>query len=785
MRRFLTLATVVILGASAAWGQYNPSATAKPSWGVAPGVILVQLKPDREPARARGVDGIPVTGFPVVDAVSETLRGRSFERVFAGRERPEPGSGLHDLTRFYRLEFDAVRDPQLVAEEVANDPNVALAEVITWNRMDQFIPNDARFDDLWYHLQTADHDMDTPEAWTTQSGDPDVVVAIFDTGILYTHPDLMSQIWVNPGEDLDGDGVVYDADDMNGVDDDGNGFIDDVIGWDFVEGGSSCWPGEDCFGRDNDPKDFNGHGSHVAGIVGAAVNNSRDVAGVAGGHYPDERGALLMPVRIGYSFNDGGFENGATRMDYVAAALDYAVMMGVKVGNLSYGSSYNAALDAALANAFANGFIFTKSAGNDNQSVADFVDDYPGVIAVAATNANDQKASFSDWGPWVDVTAPGVNILSTFSNHYAPALALLQGTSMAAPMVAGIAALIYSNSPYLTKAEVDSIIINTTDYIYGQNPGWEGLLGTGRVNAANALANLPVADFTSDVRVGHVPLAVQFTDLSPSSPTGWVWDFGDADSATTQNPLHTYTSTGLYDVRFDAVTPTGTARRHRENYIVVQADTTWSIHGKNCPGRKAELVLQLTNALPVYNLDLPLIYDGPAGLVLDSFSFAGTRVEYFEKLDRPFSSIPNKFSVFQLEADNGGGSPPLPPGSGPLMKLYMSIDAGATPGTFAIVDTFTVPGYNYTYRATTTHGVEYVPVYTSVGIDVLTYCRGDFDLNGAVNSADILSMVGYVFKGGTASDDPWTMDANTDGSVTSADIIFLVNYVFKSGPPPE
>jgi len=745
----------------------------------------VQLKPGVEPARGRAVNGFPITGFPVVDAAATALRGRAFEKVFAGSRRPDPGSNLRDLTRFYRFEFDAVRDPALVAEELERDPSVALAEVITWHYLDQFIPNDNRFDSLWYHEDPEDNDMDTPEAWELQTGDPDVLVAIFDSGVLWSHPDLKNQIWVNPGEDLDGDGVVYDMDDMNGVDDDGNGFIDDVIGWDFVAAGTSCWLGEDCTMEDNNPTDFHGHGTHVAGIVGAATNNTRDVAGVAGGHFPNRRGCRILPARSGWAINDGGVERGVSRTDYVAAGLDYAVQMGAKVGNLSAESSPSAAMDAALTNAFANGFIFTKSAGNSSSSLPDPYDDFPGVLAVAATTSSDTKAWFSNYGVWVDVSAPGVHIWSTYSSHGTPLLAELDGTSMAAPMVAGIAALIYSNSPYLTKAEVDSIIINTADDIDALNPAYAGQLGGGRVNAYNALVNLPHADFSVDVSSGSAPLTVQFTDESPGSPTAWAWDFGTGDSSDLQNPQYTSTSPGIYDVRFDATTAAGTARRHLDNGIVVHADTTWSENGKNCPGKKAEVELQLKNTFPIRSLELPLKYQGPGNLTLDSHSFAGTRVAYFNLTTKIYSSAGGKFAVFRMIADDGSGTyPPLPPGDGPILKLFFTIGASAEVDTFSPVDTFSI--LNYHYHAVANHdSVSYVPGYSQIGVNVLSYCRGDFDISGAVTSADIIKLVGYVFKGAEPSPDPWTMDVNTDGSVTSSDIIFLVNYVFKSGPPPE
>jgi len=191
MRRVVLLLAAVVVSTGVAWGRYDAS-TPPPArtWGVAPGVVIVKLKPGVEPVQGRSSGGIPFTGIAAVDAASTSLRARTFEPVFVGSKRPEPGSVLRDLTRFYRLAFDAVPDPAQVAESIAQDPNVDLAEVVIYELDAQFIPNDVKFDSLWFHVDATDNDMDTPEAWVTQAGDPDVLIAIFDSGVLFSHLDL-------------------------------------------------------------------------------------------------------------------------------------------------------------------------------------------------------------------------------------------------------------------------------------------------------------------------------------------------------------------------------------------------------------------------------------------------------------------------------------------------------------------------------------------------------------------------------------------------------------------
>jgi len=817
MRRTLTLLAWAALTLEAAAVVSPNTDPDLPRWGVVPGVVIVQLKPNVEPAVGRSATGALATGLSGLDRLAADLRATSFERVFTARPAHAARAFVTgpDLTRFYRLEFDVVRDPAQVVQELSRDPQVEVAEVVTWHLVDQLIPNDPQFVNQWHWREgvSADNDVDAPEAWAVQTGDPDVKIAIFDTGVLWYHPDLREQIWVNPGEDLDGDGVVQDPDDVNGLDDDSNGFIDDFNGWDFVAGGTGCALGEDCTVADNDPRDFNGHGTHVAGITAAATYNGLNGSGAAGGRYPLQKGCLIMPCRAGWATSDG---LGAVRTDYVGQGVDYAVNNGALVGNLSAGAGSSIVLANALNNAFANGFIFTKSAGNDNQTIPDDFDDYFSTIGVVATTKSDTKASYSDYGIWCDISAPGGDltgpggIWSTYGAGGTASFASLSGTSMAAPVVAGCAALLYANNPTFTKAQIEATLYNTADSIDHLNlPMYAHLLGAGRVNVGAAIASLPQAKFGGAVSmppqtasaasaspaalaadtaiIGHVPLAVQFSDQTPGTPSAWDWAFGDGGSSTEANPLHIYTVPGRYDVTLDATHAGGQGRKRHQNAVLAHADTNYYANGKNCPGnlRKASAVLHLTNAVPMYEMLLPLIYQGPGDLKLDSYSFAGTRVEDFEVLDPFFSSESSQFIVFRLKANNGGGTPPLAPGTGPVLKLNFTIQSNTPVGSLTLspVDTFTV--LSYTYYAVSGAGIKYWPEWEVGGVDLLPYCRGDFNVSGAITSADIILLVNYVFKSGPASSDPWTMDVDQSGAPTSADIIFLVNYVFKGGSAPQ
>lgn len=295
----------------------------------------------------------------------------------------------------------------------------------------------------------ADADIDMPEAWDIIRHAPNTVIAVLDTGTQWSHPDLAANIWSNPGE-IPG----------NGIDDDGNGFIDDVRGWDFYQG-------------DNNPDDTDGHGTHVAGTIGAVGDNARGVVGVAWS-------CQIMPLRfLG--------PNGGSTSDAIAA-LNYAVMMGVKVSNNSWGGGgYSTALYNAISNAGANNHVFVAAAGNSGVNT-DLTPSYPAsynlpnIISVAATDNRDRLATFSNYGiNSVDLGAPGVDIASTYTGS---GYVWLSGTSMASPHVAGVVALLQTQNPTWSTSQVVNRILTTTRPTTAMN----GRSSTGGV--LNALAAL-------------------------------------------------------------------------------------------------------------------------------------------------------------------------------------------------------------------------------------------------------------------------------------------------------
>jgi subtilisin family serine protease len=359
-------------------------------------------------------------------------------------------------------------------------PFVAYAHRNPVIHIDQQLPNDPYFAEQWalhntgqdssfgvWLAGTPDADIDWPEAWAVPAATSGSVVAILDTGIDYRHSDLAPNVWLNLAE-LNG---------TPGVDDDGNGYVDDIRGWDFVN-------------NDNSPLDGNGHGTHVAGTIAAVVNNLNGVAGVMWT-------GKVMALKI---LDDAG----SGLLSDAVAALEYATAKGVRVANNSWGYSdiapgevadHQALHDAIQAAAAAN-LLFVAAAGNDAVDT-DITPHYPSafnldnIISVAATDNTDQLASFSNWGAVsVDLGAPGVDVFSTYM-LFAGAIddyAWLSGTSMATPHVSGVAGLLAGIPACQTYGKVrDQIFSHVRPLV-----ALSGLTATGgMLNIHDALAGSP------------------------------------------------------------------------------------------------------------------------------------------------------------------------------------------------------------------------------------------------------------------------------------------------------
>jgi subtilisin family serine protease len=372
-------------------------------------------------------------------------------------------------------------------------PEVEFAEANRCYHLD-YLPDDPLFG-RQYALQK----VTAEAAWEVERGSRDVVVGVIDTGVDYNHPDLSANLWLNPGEDLNTNGVA-DSADFNGLDDDGNGYIDDIRGWDFTD--APNYPdGGDYRGRDADPMDEMGHGTAVAGIIAAAAGNGQGMAGLA-------PGCRVMNLR---AFTAGG--NGEE--DDVAAAILYAIENGAAVINMSWGDVFvSRLLDDVIHYAAGMNIVLVASAGNSATDQIHYPSAFANTISVGATDNMDQLAGFSNYGPSIDIVAPGVSILST--TRHARYDSSLNGTSFSAPYVSAAAALLLSQDRSRSPDAVRGILTTSADDLGPQ--GWDAFYGAGRLNMARALA----PSIAGTVRI-HSPWLDQGFQSGPIEIRGSAW----------------------------------------------------------------------------------------------------------------------------------------------------------------------------------------------------------------------------------------------------------------------
>lgn len=338
--------------------------------------------------------------------------------------------------------------------------------------IDRAVPNDSLYPEQW-----ALEKIQALDAWDVTEGSPDVLVGILDTGIEWEHPDLRGAFWINPAEDINNNGQfdpwpfdeVRDGvtGDFDGIDQDGNGFPDDVIGYDFVD--QDVPNIGDWSGWDPMPEDDQGHGTTVTGVIAARKNNQIGVAGIA-------PGVRIVALRA----FDG---TGNAQDDDVAAAIVYAADNGVKVLNMSFGDFYRSPLMYdAIRYAADKGVVLVGSSGNDGVSDPHYPSGFSEVMSVGATTDQDFLSPFSTFGSQLSMTAPGTNIYTTAIDA---GYSSVNGTSFAAPYVAGVAALLCSVHPDWTADEIVAALELSSDDL--GEPAWDPNFGAGRLNAAAAL----------------------------------------------------------------------------------------------------------------------------------------------------------------------------------------------------------------------------------------------------------------------------------------------------------
>lgn len=388
---------------------------------------------------------------------------------------------IESLSRIIKIQFNEQIDSENLISLLQTDNEIEYVELAKIYQINT-LPNDSLISQQW-----ALEKIKAFDAWNITQGNPDIKLAIIDTGIDYNHPDLKNKIFLNQGE-FGLDPLGRDKR-FNGIDDDGNGFIDDYMGWDFTD--RFGFPFDSSAGDytdwDNDPFDDQGHGTYISGIAAAQTNNISGIAGTA----PDIK---LLNIR---AFDPNGYGE----EDDVAAAILYAVLMNARVINMSFGDdSFSMVLRDVIRYAHSQNLVLIASAGNRGVSSPHYPSGYSEVICVGNSTINDVVSPSSNWGSTIDLVAPGTNILTTAKNN---SYTSINGTSASAPFVSAAACLILSRSDF-SNEEVKQILKSTTDDI-GES-GWDLKSGAGRLNlfrALNVLApsivkfDFPIMDYST------------------------------------------------------------------------------------------------------------------------------------------------------------------------------------------------------------------------------------------------------------------------------------------------
>lgn len=485
----------LVLSAPMAATPSMPSQTAQAMKALAAAPVLQQAVVPAGPGRQRKMRLLRTDGrYPLIaEETVQTAAGRILDyhsvvadhlivRLRAGRQRADllkacaqRGWAIRQALPIPGFYLVAIAQPGMKGLRSAAEALIADDALIQSVETDALIwgdavPNDPDFG-LLYGMNntgqfggTTDADIDAPEAWDQTRGATNTIVAVIDSGIDLDHPDLVSNLWENAGETgLDQNGADKRT---NGVDDDGNGYVDDVYGWDF-------------YNNDNSPDDDHGHGTHCAGTIGATGNNGLGVAGVCWT-------TRLMPLKF-LGANNSGPSSAA------ASAIYYAVNNGAKVLSCSWGSStYNSALAAAI-DKIQSMALLVAAAGNDGTD-NDVTAHYPSscananILSVAASDWNDALAYFSNYGAAsVDLSAPGYYTYSTLTNGL---YGYKSGTSMAVPHVSGAAALLWNTLPNASVSRIRNALLAGVDSVASQS----GKTVTGgRLNVNKALAQLVFA----------------------------------------------------------------------------------------------------------------------------------------------------------------------------------------------------------------------------------------------------------------------------------------------------
>lgn len=452
------------------WGQVSAECE--------PHTVLVHLDPQSEIASqwlSSGRSGtlpalLPILGNHQSRGYVSDATLQCVTNALARQRSMAKSQATLDLVYIAVVNYSATIDPHIVAQKLRSVRGVALCEPLPKMHIIGSTNDPLLAQQYYVSLIKAS------DAWDSLPSGKTIVVGIADTGVDTSHIDLRENIWRNSGETgLDDSGQDRR---FNKTDDDNNGYVDDWYGWDFV--------GSTGQNEDNSPLPGNPHGTHVGGIVAAKHNNAEGIAGVG-------MNIQLMPLKI------GGDDQFSTSISRSADAILYGASMGASVINCSFGSPSSSFADIkVIQQATQLGALIVGAAGNDGQELAYYPGAYEEVLSVAATDFGDRIATFSNVHRTVDVCAPGVGIISTIPNNRYESY---DGTSMAAPVASAVAAMVRLVHPEFSPAQAHATMRASCVDIGDINPGFQGLLGNGRIDASVAMSSImrkwaTISDYT-------------------------------------------------------------------------------------------------------------------------------------------------------------------------------------------------------------------------------------------------------------------------------------------------
>lgn len=472
-------------------------------------------------------NSVDISTVPIISELSRLYK-------VAGLSRPYFINNDHKLLRTLLLEIEDYSQIDQVINKLKQQEVLEYAEKVPLDKI-VYVPNDSLYNmyngpQNWnWHLEQ----IMAEQAWDVTHGSASIKVAIVDNAVWVDHPDLADKIVAQRD-------VYYSS-------------------------GSANPPST------GDPSEWS-HGTHVAGLVGAISNNSMGVASIG-------FDVSLIAIKASPNTSPNSIVSGF-------AGIQWAANNGADVINMSWGSNQFSQTNQNVINSIYNmGIVLIAAAGNDNVTTPHYPSAYQNVISVASVNDDDLKSDFSNYSTTVDVSAPGGyagagpdGLLSTtFNSSTYGYYDIMAGTSMACPVVSGLAGLILSVNPDLTPLQVEQIIESTADDISAVNPDYTGMLGAGRINAFRAVSNTPfepTAQFDTPVKVILPGTSIDFSDLSSGLPSEYDWTFEGAVPATSNdtNPQNVlYNTEGTYDVTLSVTNAFGTSTVTYSDFISVTA----------------------------------------------------------------------------------------------------------------------------------------------------------------------------------------------------------------------